>query len=89
MIDNVWQFLTILACLYIVLASALAYHRAPSVGVYFAFVALPAVITSAFYTLTLFTDWQGGHDWASPVRFVSFLILAAGVRATYGLVKRG
>jgi len=78
MIDNLWQFLSILTCIYALFYARRMYLLRSTVSPYSVLVALPAIVTGVFYGLTLFTEWTGAHDWASPVHLFTLLMLAAG-----------
>ena len=88
MVDNIWQLITIAICIYILIACR-RLSRTPRIGSYALLLELPAGVTAIFYALTLFTGWTGGHEWASPVRMFTFLMLAGGVNRMLKVENRG
>lgn len=86
--ENIWQLITIVICVYILLGCKRLY-RVPKIGWYALLLALPAGATAIFYAFTTFADWTGGHEWSAPVRLFTYLMLAGGVNRMLKVANRG
>lgn len=86
--ENIWQFITLIVCVYIIFECR-RLSRIPVFGAYALLLASSAAATAIFYALTVFTDWSGGHIWSAPIRLFSFLMLAVFVNKIQKAAHRG